>query len=152
MPFLLFCPPILLRPLNQHYQETYVVPSSTAFFVFHSHQPWLCSSRSLKRERDLLAKRMRGRLCTEEREDLYKRWGIPVDAKQRKLQLVHKLWTDPHNMSHIQASAQVVARIVGILNPGSASKEMFELNFAPPTNSERPHMFGWNGLSALLNF
>jgi hypothetical protein len=112
----------------------------------------ICSSRSLKRERELLARRMRGQVTEEEREELYIRWGVPVDSKQRKLQLMHKVWTDPHNLSHIQASAAVVAKIVGILNPGCASKEMFALNFAPPGNSERPFMFGWNGLSALLNF
>lgn len=90
-------------------------------------------------------------MSNEERESLYRRWGVPVDAKQRKLQLVHKLWVDPHNLAHVQASAEVVAKIVGILNPGKASKEMFELNFAPPNNAERPFMFGWNGLTALLN-
>ncbi|CAM6072154.1 unnamed protein product [Sphagnum tenellum] len=123
-------------------QEEHLLPAS----------PLTTSSRSLKRERELLARRMRGQVTEEEREELYIRWGVPVDSKQRKLQLMHKVWTDPHNLSHIQASAAVVAKIVGILNPGCASKEMFALNFAPPGNSERPFMFGWNGLSALLNF
>lgn len=112
----------------------------------------LCSARSLKRERELLARQMRTRLSNEEREDLYRRWDVPLETKQRKLQLVHKIWIDPHNLDHIQASAQIVAKIVGIINPGSAAKEMFELNFAPPNHSERPSMFGWNGLTALLNF
>lgn len=110
------------------------------------------SAKSLKRERELLARQMLRRLSNEEREDLFMRWGVPLDGKQRKLQLVYKLWMDPHNLGHIQASAEVVARIVGILNPGSAPKEMFALNFAPPNHAERPGMFGWNGLSALLNF
>lgn len=106
----------------------------------------------MKRERELLARQMSRRLSNEEREDLYMKWGVPLDGKQRKLQLVYKLWMDPHNLSHIQASAEIVARIVGIINPGSAPKEMFALNFAPPNHAERPGMFGWNGLSALLNF
>jgi centromeric protein E len=106
----------------------------------------------LKRERELLARQMSRRLTNEEREDLFIRWGVPLDGKQRKLQLVYKLWMDPHRLGHIQASAEIVARIVGIINPGSAPKEMFALNFAPPNHAERPGMFGWNGLSALLNF
>ncbi|KAG0586149.1 hypothetical protein M758_2G098300 [Ceratodon purpureus] len=110
------------------------------------------SAKSLKRERELLARQMHRRLTNEEREELFIRWGVPLDGKQRKLQLVYKLWMDPHNLGHIQASAEIVARIVGIINPGSAPKEMFALNFAPPNHAERPHMFGWNGLSALLNF
>jgi centromeric protein E len=95
---------------------------------------------------------MKAQVTEEEREELFRRWGVPVDSKQRRLQLMYKVWTDPHNLAHIQASVNVVARIVGILNPGCASKEMFALNFAPPGHSERPFMFGWNGLSALLNF
>lgn len=112
----------------------------------------LCSARNLKRERELLARQMGRRMSAEEREDLFMRWGVPIEGKQRKLQLVYKLWMDPHNLGHIQASAEVVARIVGIINPGSAPKEMFALNFAPPNHAERPGLFGWNGLSALLNF
>lgn len=110
------------------------------------------SARNLKRERELLARQMGRRMSAEEREDLFMRWGVPIEGKQRKLQLVYKLWMDPHNLGHIQASAEVVARIVGIINPGSAPKEMFALNFAPPNHAERPGLFGWNGLSALLNF
>jgi centromeric protein E len=110
------------------------------------------SAKSLKREKELLARQLSRRLTKEEREDLFMTWGVPLDAKQRKLQLINRLWTDPHNLEHIEASAEIVARIVGILNPGSAPKEMFALNFAPPNHAERPGMFGWNGLSALLNF
>lgn len=93
---------------------------------------------------------MSRRLPNEEREDLYIRWGVPLDTKQRKLQLVYKLWADPHNLRHVEASAEVVSRIVGIINPGCAPKEMFALNFTLPNHAETPGMFGWNGLSALL--
>eukprot|EP00249_Psilotum_nudum_P001977 c14772_g1_i1 orf=85-3021(+) len=109
------------------------------------------SSRALKRERDILAKQMKIRLMPEEREELFQRWGIPLDTKQRKLQLAQKLWTDPHNVQHIQESAEVVARLVGFWEPGmGASKEMFELTFASPSN-QRPWLFGWNSIASILN-
>nr|PNR40469.1 hypothetical protein PHYPA_017871 [Physcomitrium patens] len=119
--------------------------------IHRAHSPSSSNStKSLKRERDLLAKQMSRRLPNEEREDLYIRWGVPLDTKQRKLQLVYKLWADPHNLRHVEASAEVVSRIVGIINPGCAPKEMFALNFTLPNHAETPGMFGWNGLSALL--
>lgn len=101
----------------------------------------------------MLAKRMRSRMTAEERQQIFSEWGIPLDCKQRKLQLCNRIWTDPFDMEHVQASAEVVARIVGFWEPGStASKEMFGLTFAPPNNSKNPLLAGWNSISTLLNF
>ncbi|KAJ7547429.1 hypothetical protein O6H91_08G085700 [Diphasiastrum complanatum] len=109
------------------------------------------SFRNLKRERELLAKRMRTRLTPEERDDLFSKWDIPLDSKQRKLQLAYKLWMDPHDRAHIEASADVVSRVVGVWETeNGALKEMFELNFAPPS-SQKPWLFGWNPLLNFLN-
>lgn len=100
----------------------------------------------------MLAKRMRSRMNPEEREELFGEWGIPLEAKQRKLQLCNKIWMDPYDMDHVQASAEVVARIVGFWEPGSAaSKEMFELNFAPQSQTKNPLVAGWNQITTLLN-
>ncbi|CAM6098097.1 unnamed protein product [Calypogeia fissa] len=115
--------------------------------------PLAAGERSLRRERDMLAKRMRSRLSAEEREQIFSEWGIPLDCKQRKSQLCNRIWTDPFDVEHVQASAEVVARIVGFWEPGNtASKEMFGLTFAPPTNSKNPLLAGWNSISTLLNF
>ncbi|XP_058088244.1 kinesin-like protein NACK1 [Magnolia sinica] len=107
------------------------------------------SKRALKHERDFLAKRMNSRLTEEERELLYIKWDVPLDAKQRKLQLVSKLWTDPNDAEHIKDSAEIVARLVGFGEGGNA-KEMFELNYAIPAG-RKPWLLGWNPISNLLH-
>ncbi|KAL9260875.1 Kinesin-like protein [Drosera capensis] len=107
------------------------------------------SIRALKREREFLAKRVTSRLSVEEREALYMKWGVPLDGKQRRLHFVNQLWTDPHDLNHVDESAEIVARLVGFCESGKASKEMFELNFASPTD-KRPWIMGWNPIANLL--
>ncbi|KAL0342418.1 UNVERIFIED_CONTAM: Kinesin-like protein NACK1 [Sesamum calycinum] len=87
------------------------------------------SVRALKREREFLAKRLSSRLTPEERDALYIKWEVPLDGKQRRIQFVNKLWTNPHDEKHIQESAEIVAKLVGFCEGGNMSKEMFELNF-----------------------
>ncbi|KAL8249144.1 hypothetical protein R6Q59_006012 [Mikania micrantha] len=108
------------------------------------------SLRSLKREREFLAKRLTTRLTTEERELLYMKWDVPLEGKQRRIQFVSKLWTNPHDPAHVQESAEIVAKLVGFREGGNLSKEMFELNFVLPTDN-RPWIMGWNPISNLLN-
>ncbi|XP_059432302.1 kinesin-like protein KIN-7B [Corylus avellana] len=108
------------------------------------------SIKALKQEREYLAKRVSCKLTAEEREMLYTKWEVPPVGKQRRLQLVNKLWTDPHNMQHVQESAEIVAKLVGFCESGEhVSKEMFELNFARP--SDKKTWMGWNLISNLLN-
>ena len=109
-----------------------------------------CSIRALKREKEFLAKRLTSRLTAEERDELYIKWNVPLDGKQRRLQFINKLWTDPHDAKHIQESADIVAKLVGFCEVGNMSKEMFELNFALPTD-KRPWNMGWNQISNLLH-
>lgn len=108
------------------------------------------SFRALKREREFLAKRLTSRLTVEERDALYIKWEIPLDGKQRKMQFVNKLWTDPHDARHVQESAEIVAKLVGFCESGNLSKEMFELNFVLPSD-RRPWLVGWNQISNLLH-
>ncbi|CAN1800085.1 Serine/threonine-protein kinase BIK1 [Linum perenne] len=49
-------------------------------------------------------------------EMLYEKWDIPPGGKQRMLQLVNKLWTDPLNMEHVHESADIVAKLVATRN------------------------------------
>ncbi|KAJ6418546.1 hypothetical protein OIU84_001829 [Salix udensis] len=108
------------------------------------------SIRALKREKEFLAKRLTSRLTAEERDELYIKWDVPLDGKQRRLQFVNKLWTDPRDAKHIQESADIVAKLVGFCEGGNMSKEMFELNFALPTDKRQWNM-GWNQISNLLH-
>ncbi|XP_062091216.1 kinesin-like protein KIN-7B [Humulus lupulus] len=108
------------------------------------------SIRALKQEREYLAKRVSSKLTIEEREMLYTKWEIPPGGKQRRLQLVNKLWTDPYNMQHVKESAEIVAKLVGFCESGEhVSKEMFELTFVCP--SDKKTWMGWNLISNLLN-
>ncbi|KNA09859.1 hypothetical protein SOVF_149650 [Spinacia oleracea] len=109
------------------------------------------SIKALKQERENLAKRVSSRLTPEEREVLYRKWDIPPEGKQRRrLQLVNKLWTDPHNMEHVQESADIVAKLVGFCESGEQLKrEMFELNFKSPCDKKT--WMGWNLISNLLH-
>ncbi|KAK4391910.1 Kinesin-like protein NACK2 [Sesamum angolense] len=111
----------------------------------------LRSIKALKQEREYLAKRVSSKLMTEERELLYLKWDIPPEGKQRRrLQLVNKLWTDPLNMEHVKASAEVVAKLVGFCESTQpVSREMFELNFVPL--SDKKTWMGWNLISNLLH-
>ncbi|CAK9312145.1 unnamed protein product [Citrullus colocynthis] len=108
------------------------------------------SMRALRREREFLAKRLTSRLSAEERDALYIKWEVPLEGKQRKIQFVNKLWTNPHDPKHIQDSAEIVAKLVGFCEGGNMSREMFELNFVVPSD-KRPWIMGWNPISNLLN-
>uniref|UniRef100_A0ACD5WC02 Uncharacterized protein n=1 Tax=Avena sativa TaxID=4498 RepID=A0ACD5WC02_AVESA len=107
------------------------------------------SMKALRNEREFLARRMGSRLTEEERERLFIKWQVPLEAKQRKLQLVNRLWTDPEDQVHIEESADIVARLVGFCEGGNVSKEMFELNFAVPA-SRRPWLMGWQPISNMI--
>ncbi|KAL8136516.1 hypothetical protein V2J09_002517 [Rumex salicifolius] len=106
------------------------------------------SIKALKQEREYLAKRVSSKLTPEEREEVYMKWDVPPEGKQRRRQqLVNKLWTDPHNMQHVHDSAELVAKLVGFCESGEATKEMFELNFKSPADKKT-----WMGWSYISNF
>ncbi|KAF9587981.1 hypothetical protein IFM89_006860 [Coptis chinensis] len=105
------------------------------------------STRALRREREMLCKRMQKRLSEKERESLYERWGIELNTKQRRLQLVRHLFTDTENMEHINECASLVAKLIGFVEPGNALKEMFGLSFAPTSEKS----YSWkHSLSSLM--
>ncbi|CAN7080753.1 unnamed protein product, partial [Brassica oleracea var. botrytis] len=89
-----------------------------------------------------LARRINSRLTPKEREELYMKWDVPLEGKQRKLQFVNKLWTDPYDSRHVQESAEIV-------ESGNISKEMFELNFAMPSDKKWNNV--WDNIYNLLH-
>ncbi|KAF5197470.1 Kinesin-like protein kin-7f [Thalictrum thalictroides] len=122
------------------------LPGNVAVEDIHAMTP-ASSIRALRRERVMLSRRMQRRLSVKERENLYQKWGIGLDTKQRRLQLVQCLWTNTEDMDHIMDSADVIAKLVGLLKPGQVLKEMFGLSFAP--TSQRS--FSWkHSLSSLI--
>ncbi|XP_010933747.1 kinesin-like protein KIN-7F [Elaeis guineensis] len=108
----------------------------------------LSSTKKLRRERQMLCRRMQKRLSVEERECLYTKWGIALDSKQRRLQLARCLWTETGDLEHIRESASLVASLVGLLEPGQALKEMFGLSFIPQQFNRRSYTWK-RGMSSL---
>lgn len=99
------------------------------------------SLRTLRREREALSKLIKRRYSEEERKKLYENWGIGLDSKRRRLQLVSMLWSDTKDMNHIKESACIVAKLVKFSEQGQALKEMFGLSFTPPRMIRRS--FKW---------
>ncbi|OAY77091.1 Kinesin-like protein NACK2, partial [Ananas comosus] len=85
------------------------------------------SLKNLRHEREMLYRQMLKKLPEKERESLYNKWGIALNSKQRRLQLARRVWTRT-DMEHARESASLVARLIGLLEPGQALKEMFGLS------------------------
>ncbi|KAJ6413211.1 hypothetical protein OIU84_006082 [Salix udensis] len=109
------------------------------------------SEKALSHERQMLAREMQKRLTREERENLFLKWGIPLSGNNRRLQLVHGLWTKTTDMNHITESAALVAKLVGFTEVEQALKEMFGLlNFTPTHPGRRKYSSVWK--RSLLSF
>ncbi|KAK7406788.1 hypothetical protein VNO78_08421 [Psophocarpus tetragonolobus] len=99
------------------------------------------SMRYLRKERQMLSKQMHKRLSKYDRQNLYLKWGLRLSSKNRSLQLAHQLWSDTKDMDHVRDSACIVAKLVGLVEPEQAFKEMFGLNFTPQPTSRKS--FSW---------
>jgi centromeric protein E len=91
----------------------------------------------------MLSKLMNKRFSVEERNRLYKKWGIALNSKRRRLQLANRVWSNTKDINHVTESAAVVAKLVGFVEQGQALKEMFGLSFTPPTSSTKRRSLGW---------
>uniref|UniRef100_A0A0A8YJK0 Kinesin motor domain-containing protein n=1 Tax=Arundo donax TaxID=35708 RepID=A0A0A8YJK0_ARUDO len=105
----------------------------------------VASAKKLQREREMLARQMQKRLTTEEREHMYTKWGVSLDSKKRKLQVARHLWTETKDLEHVRESASLVAKLIGLQEPGQVLREMFGLSFAPqqPPPPRRRSSNGW---------
>ncbi|KAF9676088.1 hypothetical protein SADUNF_Sadunf09G0102000 [Salix dunnii] len=99
--------------------------------------------KALHRERGMLSKLMNKRFSEEERNRLYKKWGIALNSKRRRLQLANRIWSNTKDINHATESAAVVAKLVRFVEQGQALKEMFGLSFTPPTSSTKRRSLGW---------
>jgi centromeric protein E len=85
----------------------------------------------------MLARQMQKRFSVEERNHMYTKWSVSLDSKKRKLQVARRLWTETKDLEHVRESASLVARLIGLLEPGKALREMFGLSFAPQQSTRR---------------
>ncbi|XP_050232141.1 kinesin-like protein KIN-7F [Mercurialis annua] len=99
------------------------------------------SLKSLNRERENLSRQLQRKFIKKERDELYLRWGIDLETKQRSLQLVRRLWTDTKDWKHMKESSMLVVKLVGYVEPRYAPKEMFGLSFLTPSTNQKPS--GW---------
>lgn len=88
------------------------------------------SKKHMQQERQMLSKMMSRRISKYKREILYLKWGIHLDTKERRSQLIRQLWTKPKDMDHIQESARVISMLIKF-DKSRIRKEMFGLNLMP---------------------
>jgi centromeric protein E len=103
----------------------------------------ICSAKKLQREREMLARQMQKRFSVEERNHMYTKWSVSLDSKKRKLQVARRLWTETKDLEHVRESASLVARLIGLQEPGQVLREMFGLSFAPQQPPTRRSSNGW---------
>ncbi|CAM8907105.1 unnamed protein product [Rhodiola kirilowii] len=104
------------------------------------------SAKALRRERKMLSKLMRKRYSDQERKALFQKWGIGLDSKKRRLQLVNSIWTNTNDSHHITESAEIVARLIKFSEQGQAVKATFGLSFSSPRPRRRS--LGWKNSRA----
>ncbi|KAG2567706.1 hypothetical protein PVAP13_7NG263424 [Panicum virgatum] len=107
------------------------------------------SAKKLQREREMLCRQMQKRLTIQERESMYTKWGVSLSSKRRRLQVARRVWTETKDLEHVRESASLVARLIGLLEPGKALREMFGLSFAPQQFTRRSHNSWRYGRSSL---
>ncbi|KAH9693221.1 kinesin-like protein KIN-7I [Citrus sinensis] len=101
------------------------------------------SLKGLYRERETLSKQVHQKFSRKEREELYKKWGIALNTKQRSLQLARRIWSSTKDMNHIKESAYLVAKLIDFVQPGQAPKEIFGLSFSHGPGSKRRRSYSW---------
>ncbi|KAI4300075.1 hypothetical protein L6164_033492 [Bauhinia variegata] len=105
------------------------------------------SMKALRRERETLIKLMQKRLSEEERRSLFKKWGIAIDSKRRRMQLANSLWSSI-DLNHARESAAMVGKLIRFSEQGQALKEMFGLSFTPHHMKRRSYY--WKNSKASL--
>ncbi|CAH9126075.1 unnamed protein product [Cuscuta epithymum] len=108
------------------------------------------SLKALQHERTLLRSLINKTLMVDERNEVYDKWGITLNSKQRRHNLAHRVWSET-DVNHVKESAAIVAKLIGFSGQGEALKEMCGLNFTPPVVTRR-RSFGWrnNSMASLI--
>ncbi|XP_019451000.1 PREDICTED: kinesin-like protein KIN-7E [Lupinus angustifolius] len=108
------------------------------------------SMKALRREKEMFVKLMQKRLSEEERNGVFKEWGIALNSKRRRMQLANRLWSNT-DMKHVVESAEIIAKLIRFSEQGKVLKEMFGFSFTPQLT--RRSSFTWrnrNSRASLL--
>ncbi|KAL3637460.1 hypothetical protein CASFOL_018628 [Castilleja foliolosa] len=94
------------------------------------------SAKALRQERQMLSKQMSKRFSEHDREKMFIEWGIRLDAKLRRLQLAQRVWSKTDDINHITDSAFLVAKLVGLIEPGQApNRDTFGVSFTAKSST-----------------
>ncbi|KAL7617099.1 kinesin-like protein KIN-7G [Lactuca sativa] len=106
------------------------------------------STRAMDLERAMLSRKLLRKYSAKEREGLFVKWGVDLQSRNRRVQLSQLLWTKTDDMEHAKESAEIVAKLVGLVDPSQTPKEML---FAPTQESQtmRP---SWRDTFSLLGY
>ncbi|GLT69166.1 hypothetical protein SLA2020_413400 [Shorea laevis] len=115
------------------------LPSGTNARNDNRNATIMSSRKDLNRERATLSRQVPKKFSRREREELYKKWDIELNTKQRAQQLARRLWTDTKDMEHIKQSAALVAKLIGFVESSQAPKEVFGLSFLPRNFTRRSY-------------
>ncbi|XP_076960313.1 kinesin-like protein KIN-7F [Bidens hawaiensis] len=91
----------------------------------------VASARALNLERAMLSRKLLREYTSSERESMFVKWGIDLESKNRRFQLAQLLWTHTDDLEKIKESAEIVAKLVGFVEPNTPM-ELFVLSVAPP--------------------
>ncbi|KAF5818022.1 putative plus-end-directed kinesin ATPase [Helianthus annuus] len=112
----------------------------------------VASARALTLERAMLSRKLLSKYTSSERESLFAKWGIALESKNRRFQLAQLLWTKTDDLEHIKESADIVAKLVGFVEP-STPMELFALSVAAPKQEPQTGLFSsWRNALSLLRY
>ena len=99
----------------------------------------------------MLSRKLLKKFTSKEREEVFVEWGIDLESRNRRYQLAQLLWTKTEDIKHISDSAEIVAKLVGLIEPNKTPTELFALTIAPKqeTNTTR---FSWRDSLSLLKY
>nr|XP_043636649.1 kinesin-like protein KIN-7F [Erigeron canadensis] len=112
----------------------------------------VASARALNLERAMLCRKLLKKFTAKEREALFEKWGIDLESRNRRFQLAQLLWTKTDDNEHISDSANIVAKLVGLIEPDNTPKELFALSVAPKQEAPRSFLSTWRNSLSLLRY
>lgn len=107
------------------------------------------SARALNLERAMLSRKLLKKFTSAERQVMFSKWGIDLESRNRRFQLSQLLWTKTDDIDHIRDSAEIVAKLVGLIEPDKTPKELFGLTVATKQESQSLLSTWRNSLSLL---
>ncbi|KAJ0587769.1 putative plus-end-directed kinesin ATPase [Helianthus annuus] len=109
----------------------------------------VASARALNLERAMLSRKLLKKFTSAERREMFAKWGIDLESRNRRFQLSQLLWTKTDDIEHIRNSAEIVAKLVGLIEPDKTPKELFGLTVATKQESQSLLSTWRNSLSLL---